>query len=409
MSVNISVVCFKSKTLSNGEHPLFVKVSEGKKRATKSLGLSIRAQFWNFEKNEPKKICPNREVLMKMIESKKQQYLEQVIDFKSEDKNFTPQSLVDKMENTVVPQTVGEYLLKQIEIMKVEKRIGNAKVYRSTYNSLFAFCGNLNISFASIDSAWLRRYETFLKSRENSINTIGIRFRELRALYNKAIEDNLVHEKNYPFKRFKVARFSKKTSKRAIKKEDIKRIMNVDLRLITKYHSPLLYLSKDLFVFSYLGCGINMIDMAYLTYSNIIDDRICFKRHKTGQGITFRLLPQTIEIINKYKNEGYSLSDYIFPILDKKFHITEIQQYDRIRKVTKGVNRNLKKIGSFLGLNIPLTTYVARHSFATVLKRSGVNVAIISEALGHTSLSTTQFYLDSFDNEQIDDAMKNLL
>lgn len=70
MSVNISVVCFKSKTLSNGEHPLFVKVSEGKKRATKSLGLSIRAQFWNFEKNEPKKICPNREALMKMIESK---------------------------------------------------------------------------------------------------------------------------------------------------------------------------------------------------------------------------------------------------------------------------------------------------------------------------------------------------
>lgn len=252
MSVNISVVCFKSKTLSNGEHPLFVKVSEGKKRATKSLGLSIRAQFWNFEKNEPKKICPNREALMKMIESKKQQYLEQVIDFKSEDKNFTPQSLVDKMENTVVPQTVGEYLLKQIEIMKVEKRIGNAKVYRSTYNSLFAFCGNLNISFASIDSAWLRRYETFLRSRENSSNTIGIRFRELRALYNKAIEDNLVHEKNYPFKRFKVARFSKKTSKRAIKKEDIKRIMNVDLRLITKYHSPLLYLSKDLFLFSYL-------------------------------------------------------------------------------------------------------------------------------------------------------------
>lgn len=112
MSVNISVVCFKSKTLSNGEHPLFVKVSEGKKRATKSLGLSIRAQFWNFEKNEPKKSCPNREALIKMIESKKQQYLEQVIDFKSEDKNFTPQSLVDKMENTVISQTVGEYSFK---------------------------------------------------------------------------------------------------------------------------------------------------------------------------------------------------------------------------------------------------------------------------------------------------------
>ena len=394
MSVNISVVCFKSKTLSNGEHPLFVKVSEGKKRATKSLGLSIRAQFWNFEKNEPKKICPNREALMKMIESKKQQYLEQVIDFKSEDKNFTPQSLVDKMENTVVPQTVGEYLLKQIEIMKVEKRIGNAKVYRSTYNSLFAFCGNLNISFAS---------------RENSSNTIGIRFRELRALYNKAIEDNLVHEKNYPFKRFKVARFSKKTSKRAIKKEDIKRIMNVDLRLITKYHSPLLYLSKDLFLFSYLGCGINLIDIAYLRYENITENRLRFNRHKTGQPINFALQGRLREIILKYTKEGCSPKDFIFPILDRRIHKTQQQQDDRIIKVTKGINRNLKKIGQFLNLSIPITTYVARHSFATVLKRSGVNISIISEALGHTNLSTTQYYLDSFENEQIDEAMKNLL
>jgi integrase len=190
---------------------------------------------------------------------------------------------------------------------------------------------------------------------------MGIRFRTLRAVYNKAIEDDIVDEKYYPFKKFKVSHFNKKTTKRAISKSEMAKVLALDLSNITTYYSPLLYLSKDLFVFSYLGCGINMIDMAYLTYSNIIDDRICFKRHKTGQGITFRLLPQTIEIINKYKNEGYSLSDYIFPILDKKFHITEIQQYDRIRKVTKGVNRNLKKIGSFLGLNIPLTTYTAKH------------------------------------------------
>lgn len=409
MSVNISVVCFKSKTLSNGEHPLFIKVSEGKKRATKSLGLSIRAQFWNFEKNEPKKICPNREALIKMIESKKQQYLEQVIDFKSEDKNFTPQSLVDKMENTVISQTVGEYLLKQIEIMKVEKRIGNAKVYRSTYNSLFAFCGNLNISFASIDVAWLRRYETFLKSRENSINTIGIRFRELRALYNKAIEDNLVHEKNYPFYIFFLYCSFGSFFAKSCNLKTFKRIMNVDLRLITKYHSPLLYLSKDLFLFSYLGCGINLIDIAYLRYENIVENRLRFNRHKTGQPINFALQGQLREIILKYAKEDCNPKDFIFPILDRKIHKTQQQQNDRIIKVTKGINKNLKKIGQFLNLSIPITTYVARHSFATVLKRSGVNISIISEALGHTNLLTTQYYLDSFDNEQIDAAMKNLL
>ena len=378
MDATVSIVCFKSKKLSNGEYPLMIRITQGKERAYKSLGLSVLDSLWNYNKEEPKRSHPNYEWLLKIVSQEKQ-------------------------------KDVDTYIRNIIELMINEKRLGNAKSYTHCYNSLKTFAVNLCIPFTDIDVAWLKRYERFLRERGNSDNTMGIRFRTLRAVYNKAIEDDIVDEKYYPFKKFKVSHFNKKTTKRAISKSEMAKVLALDLSNITTYYSPLLYLSKDLFVFSYLGCGINMIDMAYLTYSNIIDDRICFKRHKTGQGITFRLLPQTIEIINKYKNEGYSLSDYIFPILDKKFHITEIQQYDRIRKVTKGVNRNLKKIGSFLGLNIPLTTYVARHSFATVLKRSGVNVAIISEALGHTSLSTTQFYLDSFDNEQIDDAMKNLL
>lgn len=168
-------------------------------------------------------------------------------------------------------------------------------------------------------------------------------------------------------------------------------------------------MSKDLFTFSYLCCGMNMIDIAYLKYSDIINGRICFIRHKTKQPITFQLLPQAMQIIEKYRRDKVQQSDYIFPILDRNFHHTEQQQYDRIRKVIKGMNKSLKKIGTHLDISIPLTTYVARHSFATVLKRSGVNIALISEAMGHTSLSTTQFYLDSFENEQVDAAMKNLL
>lgn len=409
MSANVSVLCFKSKKLSNGNYPLFIKVSEGKKRALKNLGISIEGQYWNFDRNEPKKNCPNREALLKLVEAKKEQYLAQIIDFKSDDKQFTPQSLIKKVECPIISQTVGQYILRQIEIMIEEKRIGNSRVYRSSYNSLLAFNGNLDISFSTIDIAWLKKYETFLRSKGNSLNTIGIRFRELKALYNKAIEDNLVHEKHYPFKKFKVSHFKRKTAKRAITKDDIKRIMNLDLKEITTYYSPLLYLSKDLFIFSYLGCGINLIDMAYLKYENISDNRVNFVRHKTGQPISFALQAETLAIVQKYMSSDATAKDYIFPMLDRRKHRTLQQQYDRIVKVTKGINRNLKKIGNYLNIPITVTTYVARHSFATVLKRSGVNISIISEALGHTSLSTTQIYLDSFENVQIDTAMKNLL
>lgn len=121
------------------------------------------------------------------------------------------------------------------------------------------------------------------------------------------------------------------------------------------------------------------------------------------------LLPDAMTILNKYMKKDAGAEDYIFPVLDRNIHITEQQQADRIQKVLKQVNRKLKIISKALNLKINLTTYVARHTFATVLKRSGVDIGIISESLGHSDLKTTQIYLDSFENTQIDAAMQNLL
>lgn len=114
-------------------------------------------------------------------------------------------------------------------------------------------------------------------------------------------------------------------------------------------------------------------------------------------------------IIDKYSRPEHKPDDYIFPILNNRVHVTRQQIFNRTHKSLGKVNRELKVLGEMIGLQIPLTTYVARHTYATVLKRSGVNIAIISESLGHSDLSTTQIYLDSFENSQIDEAMKNLL
>jgi len=139
---------------------------------------------------------------------------------------------------------------------------------------------------------------------------------------------------------------------------------------------------------------------------NIQGNRIIYSRHKTGKSINFPLQPHAIKLIEKYSNPQ---SEYLFPILNERVHITEMQQHYRILKVIKKVNKWLKKIAEKAGVEVNLTTYVARHSYATVLKRSGVNIALIGETLGHSDLKTTQIYLDSFENSQIDEAMKNLL
>lgn len=166
-------------------------------------------------------------------------------------------------------------------------------------------------------------------------------------------------------------------------------------------------LSKDIFMFSYLCGGINFTDIANLTKANIIEGkRLQYIRQKTGKLIKLGLSEEALKIVERYipENKGY-----LFPILNVSIHKTPLQKQNRIHKMLGKVNINLKLIAAQLGVEANLTTYVARHSFASILKKSGVNIALISEALGHSDLATTQIYLDSFDNEQVDEAMKNLL
>lgn len=151
--------------------------------------------------------------------------------------------------------------------------------------------------------------------------------------------------------------------------------------------------------------GINFIDIAKLRASNIVGERLLYKREKTKKIIIIPHQLPALQIIKRYMTEP---GTFIFPILTS-FHQTEVQIANRLHKVLAKVNRDLKEIGKRLKLSIPLTTYVARHSFATVLKKSEVSTSIISETLGHPSEKVTQIYLDSFDNEKINIAMKNLL
>ena len=326
-----------------------------------------------------------------------------------ENKDYTLETLVQRTENPVRNMTVGSYLDLFISQLKEENRLGYAESFRGLRSSLLLYCKSLDIKFSAIDNQWLKGYELFLKKGGKAKNTIGIRFRSLRALYNKAMAEEVVKKDYYPFDSFKVSQFHEQTKKRAIKREDIQRIIDLDLRTITNYRSPYLELGRDLFIFSYLSCGINLTDIARIRYSDIFNGRLEYHRKKTKKLISCKLQEPALKIIEKYRKKNATSEDYIFPILDRKVHKTETQIRDKVRKANKATNKALHKIESKLGLPIDLTTYVARHSFATVLKRSGVSTSIISESLGHSSEKVTQYYLDSFENEQIDNAMMNLL
>ena len=410
MNTTIEAVLYTSKTLSNGQHPIMLRLTKNRKRKYISLHISLAPQYWDAEKCKPRRNCPDKERIEALIQQKTQELQSQVMDFKTNDKEYTLHTLVEKASRKVVRQTVGEYLNDHIDRLLAEKRVGNAKTFQELRTSLTKFCRSLNFYFIDIDTEWLKRYEQWLRvERHYSDNSIGIRFRSLRVLYNSAITDGLIKKTDYPFDIFKVSRFKEATAKRSLTKEDIRRIMDCEVRMLTKYPKPFLQLAKDLFLFSYLSCGINLTDILHIRHADIVDGRLVINRQKTGKLLSFQLQPAALAIIDKYNEPNHTQQDYVFPVLKHSIHVTAQQQYAQVQRTNKRINRYLKLIGEHLNLPIVLTTYVARHSFATVLKRSGVSTSIISESLGHSSEKITQIYLDSFENSQIDAAMQHLL
>lgn len=399
MATTVNVVCYKSKVLKNNESPLMIRVCKDRKRKYISIGLSINPIYWDFTKNAPKPQCPNKEALTTLITQKLHAYSEQIMEFKAMDRDYTASTLVEKVSKPSKLKTVGEVFLEQMQALRDAQRLSYMLTIQQTYNSLMEFNKHLNIYFVDIDVPWLKRYETWLRKHGLSGNTIKGRFVDIRTMYNIAVDENLVKVEHYPFRKFKISKLQQETAKRAITKEDVTRIMEYNTK------NKLVQFAIDIFTFSYIMGGINFVDIASLTKENIMDNRLVYIRQKTKKLIQLPLQDKAIELIEKYHDDD---NPHLFPIL-LAYHKTEQQRLNRVHKVIVNVNKRLKKIGKELELPITLTTYVARHSHATILKKAGVATSIISESLGHSSEKVTQIYLDSFGNEQMDDAMKNLL
>ncbi len=406
MDATISVICYKSKTLANGEHPLMLRIAQNGKSTYKSLKISVAAKYWDFERNVPKPNNPNKDLIQKIILKTKLDYQQKILEKKANSEEFTASSLINEQKEEIKAKTVEEFYLSLIEYLKQKGRIGNSYAYLNSYNTLRNFNKGkkLNYTFSHIDVSFCKKFEDWMRSKGNKDTTLSYQFRTLRATYNKAIEAKIVAREKNPFIEYKLSHFNTKTIKRALSKNDILKIINADCN----GQSKLRQLTHDLFSFSYLCGGISFVDIANLTRQNIVEDRLIYQRQKTHGNINLLLSKEASTIIAKYSTYQQE-AEYLFPILHCKRHITPMQKSNRIHKICHQVNTELRAFAKELGITAEVTTYVARHSFATILKKSGVNIGIISQALGHQDIKTTQIYLSKFDNEQVDDAMKNLL
>lgn len=261
MNAIVSIVCYKSKKLANGNYPLMIKITKDGKKKFQSLGISVHPDYWDFQKNRPKTNCPNREFIMKLILDKEAEYQSKILEMAAYQKEYSAATLL-RPQNKVKLCTVEEFYLELIDKLIKNNRMGNAKVYKDFLHSIRSFKkNNVDFLFDEIDIEWLRHYEDWLRSKHCKETTISLQFRTLRSAFNKAVEDNKVRKVDNPFRKFKVSKFNIKTQKRAISKEEIIKIINIDLTSYRFYYQ----LSRDIFIFSYLCGGINFSDIANLT------------------------------------------------------------------------------------------------------------------------------------------------
>ena len=403
--MNIKIVQRKDRIYADGRCPLFFRFTQKRQCKYISTGIALTQEFWNETEQRITASYPDSESLNWQLKEKLAEYQKQIDKLTVLEIEVSFDTLFGQ-KSRYLNCTVSEYFQQQIDYLKNIGKVGSAVKYTSCKH-LLEQCGLGKKRFDQIDLQYLQDFEAFLIHKGNTSNSIATKFSVLRAVYNKAVRHKVFAETENPFKQYNVGRFWKPTRKRAITKEDVQRIQSLELPASTEVYSTAF--ARDIFLFSYCVAGINFKDIATLRYVDIQNGRIYYQRHKTGKELNSPILPQTREILGRYSKSDANPEDYIFPILDRHIHKSEQQICNRVHKVIGHVNANLKRIAEMAGLKVNLTTYVARHTFATVLKRSGVNIAIISESLGHSDLETTQIYLDSFENSQIDEAMKNLL
>ena len=309
--------------------------------------------------------------------------------FESQGIEFT----VNDLDENPVKQHNVQFLKYMDEQIASKREMGNdgiADAYKSTRNSFSRFLENKDITVSEITPKLIHRYANFLIGSKVSENTVAYYMRNLKAVYNRILVDGFKPICAFPFKSTKTG--ISQTPKRAISRDLLIRIAGFEFDPVTEEH---LEVARDIFMFSYYCRGTAFVDIIRLKKSSITSGTIVFSRQKGKQPIRITVIPQLEELMGKYAND----SEYVFPILDVNDPRPLYYQY---KLALQRVNYGLNAIGGRIGLDYPLTTYIARHTWATLVKNLGTPISVISEGLGHTSERTTQIYLKEFDTSVLD-------
>ncbi len=406
LQTTYKIMLFKNRKLKNGAFPVVLQMMFLRKPKRFSLGKNLWCYEadWNEAAGTFKKSTENYREKNAILDKVKHRVNEILFEFERDKQPFSFESFEDKLtgnEKKQVYSSFDKFLAALVDEMRAQSKLGNAKIYNDFGVALNNYRSTSKIVLSDINYNFLKGFETHLYKRGCTGGGIHHYMRTLRAIFNEAIRRGLVSKDFYPFKSqlnpngYSLMNLKSEAAPRAVSLEDIERIKRIDVA-----SHPNLNLPWKVFLFSYYAFGLNFADLVVLKRANIQNGRIVYRRAKTGKEYSVAITEPMQAILSEFARK---VSVFLFPFLTESIHLTPMQIMNRKHKVLKQINDGLKVISGLLDLPASLTTYVARHTFATTLKDKGVNVAIISECLGHADLSTTQAYLKKFEQSKLDE------
>ena len=398
----------KRRQRKDGTYPLKLKLFHQNEATYISLKYYFKENEWDNNGSKVKPSCRNstrtNTKLYSILSLASNAILENEFQIESltinELKKIVVNAVYGKNNSSSANKQVYlyEYLNTIIERLLKAKKIGNATTYKTTLSILKRYRKGKDILLVQINHKFLLDFEADCLNRNLKVNTIGVYMRTLRAVINKAIDEDLFPPTKYPFRKYRIK--SEKTAKRAITKDEINSVLN--LKLIPQTN---LWHSQNYFAFMFNMRGMNFIDLAFLRMNNIHNDRIIYRRAKTGKIYNIKLTTKAKEILNHYiKNQKPNSEDFVFPLIPEEVIGDITKELDRYKNRRKYFNKDLKRLAELCNLDVNLTSYVSRHTWASIAKFSGISPAVIGESLGHSDLKTTETYLANFDNDTLDDA-----
>ncbi|MBJ2123914.1 site-specific integrase [Flavobacterium sp. IB48] len=397
---------FTIKTTGNAQGEYFINLVLIKDRINTSLSIKKKCKYddWSFETERLKKSHKEYKQINNLIEKYTSRVNTIIHEFELDETPFTLHDIVTQFKKKSGKQQALSYTAFHESLIEEIKNAGKLSTYsieKDTLKSIQRFFNRSEITFKDLSVDAIYKYQSFLNGNNNSQSTIGIRIRTLRAVFNKAINREIIPGTIYPFNKFKVSKIKESGKKEYLSEEEIVLLKNA--ALLKKND----IFARDMFLLSFYGRGINFIDLIQLKKTDLYKETITYKRSKTEVIVNFKINDFWKDKIINYASAPDSF--YLFNIIHNNQN-SEIYINNKKEKYLKiFINKPLKKIITDLGIKKKITYYCARHSFATILKFNNISLDIIKEALGHKDIKSTMSYLNTLPSNTLDKMIDDII